>query len=76
MVTINQVDYGILLYLDQSSKIWHKVIKAQRKLVKHTKIIKPTNYEEVLNIHLWWASNYIGGDFGFSLKRSQQLAKK
>ena len=58
------------------SKVRHKVIKAWKKLVKCIEIIEPINCEEVINMHLRWALNYIGRNFGFSLNRGQHLAKK
>ena len=60
----------------RGSRIWDKVIQAWKKLVKRTRITEPTNYEEVANTHLWWASHFIGGNFGFNIKRGKHLAKK
>ena len=45
-------------------------------MVKKIEITDPTNFEEVVNTCLWWASIYIGGNFGFSLKLGQHLANR
>ena len=57
----------------RGSSIWTKVIQVWKKLVRCTAPTIPTTREDVITTSLWWASKFIGGNFGFSIPRGHTL---
>jgi hypothetical protein len=59
----------------RGSRAWDRIIQAWRKMSPHLAVRPPVNDCEVLTIHLWWSSFYIGGLFGFSHASAAQLMR-
>lgn len=50
----------------QGSRVWDRIVKSWRKIVRKVEVRPPSNCDEVLTTSLWWSTFYIGSSFGFS----------
>jgi hypothetical protein len=58
-----------------NSPVWNRTVRVWKGLTKHLVGVPPTNFEEVLQTSPWWATSYIGNNFGFSAPRSAELVQ-
>lgn len=65
-----------LFYIKGGSKLWHYMAKACRAMSISISFLPPTTKEDIIQLNLWWSTNYHGLEFGITMDGAFVMYRK
>lgn len=60
----------------RGSPLWNHMTQAWRRISPRIEATPPVNADEIQNTNLWWTTQFLGDNFGFTKQRARTLAHR